>query len=142
MKQLKIYSLDKGWCDKDILLLHAAFQILVDYMEKEKPEKLVDWKATPEHQRAWSEMSSLYRWWTEKRPARRSPLEDKNLKKPPVRWRDVPGTNCRELLAWDKEQYSKYESAVKIHARLEKKWREEDQTNLQRLIAVRCFLWT
>lgn len=39
MKILKIHTLDKGWCDKDYIMLHAAFQILVDFVEKEKPDQ-------------------------------------------------------------------------------------------------------
>ena len=142
MKSLKIHSLDKGWCDRDVLLLHAAFQILVDYVEQEKPREVVDWSVDAKHRQAWKEIVSLYRWWTKTRPARRSPLDDKRLKKPPFRWRDVPGTNCRELLDWDKKKYAKYEDALRRHTRLEQKWQEEDQTNLCRLINIRPFLWT
>ena len=43
MKRLKITTLDKGWHDKDEVLLHAAFQLLADFVEKEQPEKIVDW---------------------------------------------------------------------------------------------------
>ena len=39
MKVLKIHTLEKGWCDKDYLLLHTAFQILVDFVENEKPDQ-------------------------------------------------------------------------------------------------------
>ena len=35
---LKIESLDKGWCDKDHVLLHACFQLLTDFVEKEMPK--------------------------------------------------------------------------------------------------------
>jgi hypothetical protein len=35
MKHLKIKSLEKGWCDRDDLILHAAFQRLADFVEKE-----------------------------------------------------------------------------------------------------------
>jgi hypothetical protein len=34
MKYLKIHTLTKGqWYDRDTILLHAAFQVLVDFME-------------------------------------------------------------------------------------------------------------
>ncbi len=43
MKYLKIHTLNKGeWYDRDTILLHAAFQILTDFIEQEKPEKIVD----------------------------------------------------------------------------------------------------
>ena len=38
MKYLKIHTLEKGWCDRDEIMLHAVFQILVDFMEQEKPK--------------------------------------------------------------------------------------------------------
>jgi len=42
MKYLKIHSLEKGWHDKDEILLHAAFQLLVDFVDQEKPDKIID----------------------------------------------------------------------------------------------------
>jgi hypothetical protein len=41
MKILKINTLEKGWSDRDHLLLHASFQILVDFVEKESPFETV-----------------------------------------------------------------------------------------------------
>jgi hypothetical protein len=37
MRYLKIETLDKGWQDRDEILLHAAFQVLVDFVEREHP---------------------------------------------------------------------------------------------------------
>ena len=142
MKILRIHSLEKGWQDKDRMMLHAAFQLLVDYVEQENPQEITDWNADPAHARVWTEVEYLYRWWTKIRPARRSPLDNKNLKRPELEWKDVPGTDCRELMSWDKKEFSAYDAALKIHARLEKKWDEEDQKNLHRLVDVRPFLWT
>ena len=41
MKVLKIHTLEKGWCDKDYVMIHAVFQILVDFIEQEKPDQIV-----------------------------------------------------------------------------------------------------
>ena len=41
MKYLKIKTLEKGWHDKDEVLLHAAFQLLTDFVEQEKPEETI-----------------------------------------------------------------------------------------------------
>ena len=46
MKTLKIQTLDKGWHDKDAILLHAAFHVLTDFVERERPEAVTDWNAT------------------------------------------------------------------------------------------------
>ena len=35
MKRLQINTLEKGWQEWDELMLHACFQILVDYWEKD-----------------------------------------------------------------------------------------------------------
>jgi len=34
---IKIEQLDRHWCDRDEVLFHAMFQVLCDYIEKEKP---------------------------------------------------------------------------------------------------------
>jgi hypothetical protein len=62
MRVLKIHTLEKGWCDKDYVMLQAVFQLLVDFVEKEKPDQIVDWNFDPEHKNAWKEIRSLYRW--------------------------------------------------------------------------------
>jgi len=141
MKMLKIQSLDKGWRDKDHVMLHAAFQLLVDFVEKERPDQIVDWNSDPQHKHAWKEIRSLYKWWTEKRPSRKSPLDDKNLQKPPMRWKKISGSDCRQLVDWDKKKYPDYEKAFKKHWRLEKRWEEEDQKNFHRLVDIRGYLW-
>ena len=142
MKILKIHTLKKGWCDKDHVMLHAAFQVLVDFVEQEKPDKVVDWNSDPSHKQAWKEIRSLYRWWTQTRPARKSPLDEKGLKKPPMRWKKIDGTENQQLVDYDKKKYAAYDTALKKHWRLEKKWDEEDQRNLHRMIEIRQFLWT
>ena len=142
MKILKIQTLEKGWCDKDYVMLHAAFQLLVDFVEKERPDEIVDWISDPEHKHAWKEIRSLYKWWTQTRPARKDPVLAKGLKRPPMRWKKVPGSDSRQLVEYDKTKYSEFEKAVKQHRRLEKKWEEEDQRNFHRLVEIRGFLWT
>ncbi|HEX05102.1 MAG TPA: hypothetical protein ENH10_08115 [Bacteroidetes bacterium] len=142
MKILKIHSLDKGGCDKDHIMLHAAFQLLVDFVEKEKPDQILDWNSDKAHKHAWKEIRDLYRWWTQRRPARKSPLDDKKISTPPWRWKKVTGSDCRQLVDWDKKKYPEYDQALKKHWRLEKKWEEEDQHNFHRLVEIRGFLWT
>ncbi len=141
MKILKIHSLEKGWCDKDYVMLHAMFQLLVDFVDQEKPDQIVDWDSDPVQKEAWKEIRSLYRWWTQTRPARKSPLDEKGLKRPPMRWKKIDRTENRQLVSYDKKEYAAYDAAVKKQRRLEKKWDEEDQRNLHRVIEIRQFLW-
>ena len=132
--KLKIKTLDRGFVDGSRVLLHASFQILVDYMEKEDPAGVVDWSWCPEHVRAWEEIKSLYEWWKIKRPAREDPLDREDLVWPP----DFLDYLNRRL----EEKYPKCAAAMKEHSRLEEEWEKEDQKNLHRLIEIRGHLWT
>jgi hypothetical protein len=142
MKRLKITTLSKGWHNKDEVLLHAAFQLLTDFVEKERPDKIVDWDFDERHKNAWAEITSLYEWWTETRPKRRSPLDSRQLKRPPFKLKKIPGSKMRKLVRPGKKKYAAYYEALKEDARLENEWYEEDQRNLHRLIEIRGFLWT
>jgi len=72
----------------------------------------------------------------------RDPLDERSLKKPPMRWKKAPGSDNRQLVDYDKNKYAAYDSALRKHWQLEKKWDEEDQRNLHRLIDIRQFLRT
>ncbi|MFH1288964.1 MAG: hypothetical protein ABII25_09775 [bacterium] len=142
MKYIKIKTLEKGWHDKDEVFLHAAFQILTDFIEQEKPVTIVDWNADELHKRAWKEIKSLYKWWKEIRPSRKSPLDDKNLIVPPLKFKKIHGSNLSKMVKPDKKKYAEYYQALEKHCKLEIKWNGKDQKNLHRLIEVRGFLWT
>jgi len=142
MKYVRIHTLEKGWHDRDNILLHAAFQILVDFVDKERPDESIDWNADELHKHAWEEIQDLYDWWKIKRPARKSPLDDKKLKAPPMRFKKILGSECRELIEPDKKKHTKDYDPLEKHSKLEKQWEEEDQRNLHRLVDIRGFLWT
>jgi len=139
---LVIRTLEAGWHDKDEVMLHAAFQLLVDFVEQEQPGKYIDWSHDDDHRQAWKEIRALYRWWTTTRPSRRDPLDDKKIAVPPLRFEKIAGTTLSKLVTPDKKQYAAYYRALKQYARLEQKWREEDQRTLHRLVEIREFLWT
>lgn len=142
VQALKIHSLDHRWHDKDEILLHGAFQLLVDFIEHEQPVKYINWNGNASDKQAWREINSLYRWWKVKRPSRRSPLDDKKLDIPPFKFKRIPKSNLHQLVEPDKKKYAVYYRALRQHARREQKWYEEDQRNLHRLVEVRSFLWT
>ncbi len=142
MRYLKIHTLENGWFDKDEVLLHAAFQILIDFVEQEKPGKIVDWNADKLHRKAWKEIKSLHRWWRKERSARKSPLDDKKIKHPPFKLEKIAGSDLRRMVGPDRKKYANYYRALEQHWKLERKWEEEDQRNLHRLIDIRKFLWT
>ena len=134
---LKVNSLKRGWCDRDQILLHASFQILIDFIEQERPDRHIDWSHDKIHKHAWREIETLYSWWKSKRPSRRNPLDRKGLMTPPFKI-DHNG----RMVQPDKKKYAAYYRALKEFLRFEKKWEAEDQQNLYRLIAIRRFLWT
>jgi len=80
---LKIKTL-QGYRDKDTVLLHAAFQVLSDFIELEQPGMVQplkkgekeSFKGERENRRSWHlalmEMKTLYKWWTKERPARKA----------------------------------------------------------------------
>ena len=142
MKYLKIHTLEKEWHDRDEIILHAVFQILVDFVEQEKPDEIVDWNADDTYKQAWREICELYKWWKTKRPARKSPLDDKRLKVPPIKFEDIPGTNHKKMVEPDKKKHAAYYKALEKHWQQEKEWYEQDQQNLHRLIEIRPYLWT
>lgn len=64
---LKIKTLSKGWIDPDLLILHACFQILADFLEKENPFRLISWDHDEEHKEAKNEIVLLYDWWQKRK---------------------------------------------------------------------------
>lgn len=61
---LKVDSLTDEWRDKDTVMLHACFQLLKDFIEKEElPNGNADWNADEKHSTAKAEIDKLYNWW-------------------------------------------------------------------------------
>ncbi len=148
MKILKINTLKKGWADRKDLLLHANFQILVDFVEKELPFKFIDWNSDEAHINAAKEIRSLYRWWVKLRHNR--PDYYKELKEnempsleeilKPIYFNDCKTIDRYQLIRLP-EKYSKHYKISNKVIKLENKWKAEDQKNLLRLVAIRQFLW-
>ena len=60
MKRLAIKSLDKGWCDVDIVMLHACFQLLEDCIVGENLFESCDWTESADDKQ---KLLDLYNWW-------------------------------------------------------------------------------
>lgn len=63
---LKIDTLNEGWSDKDNVMLHACFQLLMDCIEKEKLHELTDWNQSEQFQGAKKEIDTLVEWWRQR----------------------------------------------------------------------------
>lgn len=77
-------------------MLYACFQILVDFIEKEKPQKIVDYDHDAYHRKQWKELQILDKYWKVDRP-RLQKEEEKALKKNGPRPIRIPG--CPNLMA-------------------------------------------
>ena len=65
--QLNISTLSEDWSDKDMVILHACFQILTDCIEKEQLfTGHIDWTNDELHINAKKEILELYEWWNER----------------------------------------------------------------------------
>lgn len=114
---VRIKSLSPDYHDKDEIMLHACFQLLVNYVELEKPFEWFGWTESEnqvleeddcdgDYQFRINEVRYLYNWWKTERAKEWAEYEQN----------------------WN---YAKLEALE-----------EKDQTNLMRLIAIREFLWT
>ena len=144
---LKISTLERGQYDRGELILHAVFQVLVDFLEKEKPKDHILWSSDDDHQNAWSEMQELYTWWKQTRPQRTSPLDEVDIPddymftRPVEKTNDDGGTFVVDQLFFREEEYPEVRVAFAKGREFEE-WRmAEDQANLHRLVKIRPFMW-
>lgn len=142
VKTLKIQLLSNKHVDRDEVLLHTAFQVLKDYMEKENPQ-ILQWDRYSGSNKIWREMKYLYRWWTKIRPARKDPFDPDIIECPSLEFEPIPEKEgWGRILPYDKEKYKDYDKARRAQYRAEARWRKQDQRNLHRLIDIRIHLWT
>lgn len=137
MKRLSIYTLEKGWAEWDDLMLHACFQILVDYWEKDhipyvkalQGESItkIQGPCSPKEAETTDEivdkLEKLYNWWKITR--------GQNYKELDKAWAKVPDLNLGE------EPLQESKDCFNIHNELI----EEDQEKLKELIELRKYLW-
>lgn len=129
---LKIKSLDSDYADPREVLLHAAFQVLVNFVE-EPMFKMIDWHWNDYNKNIYNESVALYNWWTVDRPNRHDPISDIAEEDVP----DLPNLGNRK-----DPRFKKWNDACDKSDRLELLWNAEDAMMLQRLIAIREGMWT
>lgn len=137
---LKIKTLPPTWCDRNHLLVHAMFQILSDFIEKEKPDLIIDWDSDPEHRQARDKMDEILNWWEN------SYLifdEFEGLEFDKIDWDDrfypkEPGSNFVEMKPSSENDRKCYEIVHKRELDME----EELEKKLRELLDIRRYLWT
>lgn len=123
------------YCDPVEVMLFANFQILVDFVEKEKPfERIVtDDPENPESSAKRTEIRRLYNWWKNERvpidKRENTKEEDLRIEELSVQMRQPLTEHERKILS------DEYLSIVN-------KWDQEEQRNLESLISLREYLWT
>lgn len=135
--QIKISTLSPDYHDIDYRMLHACFQLLVDYVEREKPFDHIDWNWTEESKFAGKEIKELYDWWKNEYPTYDQQLIDL--------FHGIESPEVREFFAdLDKKtnKYPEYMAALSKYNVMQNVFDEKAQTNLMRLIAIRENLWT
>jgi hypothetical protein len=134
MKTLKIRTLDSGYSDPREVILHAAFQCLVDLFE-EHMFTMIDWRWNDDISKVYDEMQALYRWWIMERPnrAKKSPLDAYDGPKP-----SMDGGFFR----FEGDDLKGWREACDAENAFERACNEEDKEMLHRLINIREYLWT
>lgn len=123
------------WYDTDTKILYANFQLLVDYVEKEKPEENTDWTTRPSDQEIWSEIQTLYNWWTTVRPKKWIENESSSMEEYGIDISDI-GSPTKSA------NYKKWADAFDKHDQIERQLEDEDTEMLVRLMIIRKSLWT
>ena len=139
MKTLKIKTLDKDWRDADEIMLHAVMQILVDYVEKEKPEENIDWDWNEKHKQAWKVISDTYDWWKTRRPCREDILQDVVIPDDYMTFGEQDENGNYPVIWGD---YPEISEKMAEANRLETERYEEDTEMMRRIISVREYMWT
>jgi hypothetical protein len=138
--KLNISSLEPTWNDRDKVLLHAAFQVFTDFIEKEDPFGFINWEATPEHSQAAATMRFLYKWWTEERPDR---IEYTDLVEcPEFSFEADSSGKFFKMIEEPRPIKDAWEEACRKQTDLDVLWEKEDQDMLHKLVEIRRFLWT
>lgn len=146
--KVELKSLKPGYYDVDHRLLHACFNLLADFVEKEKPFEHINWDHDETHQHAAREIKSLYNWWKESYLCRRGIMEDfpdHLMPKPFEDWKKSPdggssyGPEERES---SEKKWPEYHLALRESWAQEERWDKEEEENLIRLMKIRGYLWT
>lgn len=169
---LTVKTLHPTWADRDALLLHAAFAIFCDVMEKEDWFHHTSYDAgCGEHEsrvvgcaacgwrqgwsETWQEAAQLYDWWKHVRPAReeealrRLRVWSESLQRDLKRcdeaqpdWRTQGAPAGRSRLFPPEQSEATKAAWARLRELDDEVLTEEDDARLHRLIDIRGALWT
>ena len=133
-----------GWYDRSGLLLLANFNILVDFMENERPGEVIAWEETPEHSAAWKELNELYNWWKTGRKAEHEAC-DAILDGLTFKFEDMfkkVEDDKGDYWEFDPPQSELRNTKMRLYSEETDRLEKKDQEMLHRLIDIRGHMWT
>ena len=157
---IRCRRLPHTWSDRRTILLHASFQILTDFIDKECSPGHVEWYGEYAHQievggvmeNVMDEMKELYRWWNtvheKEYPERCDELwEAIETCSPKIRcvpYKDMPDYIAGKMMTEyeDDEQRGKHKTLTEELRNLDRYMDKQAEEMLKRLAAVRLWMWT
>ncbi len=160
--KINIKSIGGSYCEPDVKLLHANFQILVDFVEKEWKvftstdlvKKIIHKEEISEDTPEWCleqvkeqnktnrEIFNLYLWWKHRESSRIDVLDNIPEEIKPIH-EFVPcedRSGCSTMV--NRNPRPEYEKLLRQSMQQDEDWRTEDQDMLHKLIDLRPNLWT
>lgn len=152
---VKPRTLDHSWCDRRELLLHMSMEILGQFIEKECSPGHVLWydEEGPKLNGKYvmDEMKDIWKWWTinyqEEYPEATDNIWELIAAcSPELRHEelDPPRSNLKQMVFYFEtdEQETKYKALTAKARELEQEFEDQSDEMLQRLAAVRQYMWT
>ena len=155
---IRCRELPHTWCDRRDLLLHASFQILTDFIDKECSPGHVQWYGDGAHhlkvdgvvENVMDEMLELYWWWDtvylKEYPKTMDELWDEidGPRMLCVPYEGMPDcvAGQLEMVYRDDEHRDAYKARTDKINEVEKLMDEQAERMLKRLAAIRLWMWT
>lgn len=137
---VKVRTLPPTWVDRDTLLVHAMFQILDDFVNKECIGGWVDWDSDEKHRSVRAKMDELLNWFHN---VYLKFDEFEGLEFDKIEWEDrfypkEEGSNFVQMKPSSENDKKCYQVA---HQR-ELQIRKDLNKKLKELIDIKDYLWT
>ena len=141
------------WIDRCSLIRHAVFQILVDFVEKERPFQHFDTEES--HNKAeWAELRELYQWYKnfkefdsieyQAQLLGYNPYDNDHWKTDfaPIEKYGVDDWGDHKMYSWDSDQTEEERKAMLESMEKEKEWEENFTDKAKRVVELWGMLWT
>jgi len=128
--RVHIKTLSPTWIDRDTVLVHAMFQVLSDFIEREKPQEVLVTEGGM-HDDEWKEIFRLYNWWKNVALKFDSMHDYDTIEHKPLTFENMNESHTEEEQQWWNEV-----------RRREQEFEVELLANMKRLCELRGMLWT